>query len=199
MKLSKDFDNYILSQEKRLSYSHIDKLPDILKYNQIFKDGHKPITQEQMKVNPKFQFFKQTEEDQALNLPVLSYVHDKTLSLTNYNLSLQHCRALSTSFEFFQEFINRIHLDNCGVDDEEFAEMINGIEKLKDFKKIIYKRNRLSYKSIEGLKNIVARRIPNHLEVLRIENCKLEPTVSLGLIKLLGQKNSLKTLGLVNF
>lgn len=153
-------------------------MAEIIKYNKIFKDGHKPVTLEQMAVDYKFQFFKQTERDQGSHLPVLSYVHDKTLSLTNYTLSIEHCRALSTAFEYFSSFINRIYLDNCGIDDEEFAEMIQGIQKLKDFKKIIYKRNRLSYKSIKGLKQIVARKIPNHLDVLRIENCKLEPSVS---------------------
>ena len=43
------------------------------------------------------------------------------------------------------------------------------------------------------------RRIPNHLEVLKIEHCKLEPTISQDLLEMIEKKNQLRSLGLVDF
>jgi len=37
--------------------------------------------------------------------------------------------------------INRVIFDNCGIDDLEFSNLLKGIQTLKDFKKIIYRRN----------------------------------------------------------
>jgi|TARA_B110000285_G_C14790675_1_gene452888 hypothetical protein len=67
--------------------------------------------------------------------------------------------------------INRIVFDNCGIDDEEFAAMLQGLEVLKDFKKIIYRYNAFGHMSLKNLKPLLEKKIPNHLEELRIENC----------------------------
>ena len=75
-------------------------------------------------------------------LPILRYVQKKTLFLQGYTLSMGHSNGLAKACEYFELInINRIYFDNCGIDDEEFAAMLEGIAKLKDFKKIIYKHN----------------------------------------------------------
>jgi hypothetical protein len=37
---------------------------------------------------------------------------------------------LAKSIKYVDKFINRIILDNCGVDDEEFATILKGIKKI---------------------------------------------------------------------
>lgn len=132
-------------------------------------------------------------------MPVLAYVYKKTLCLESYTLSIGHCNALSRAFEFFNKFVNRVIFDNCGIDDTEFAAILRGIKKLKDFKKIIFKRNVFFKKSLAEIEEILVRKVPHHLEELRIENCKMDPSVSHEVIKLLLKKNALKKLGLVDF
>ena len=65
--------------------------------------------------------------------------------------------------------------DNCGIDDGEFSAILRGIQKLKDFKKIIYKYNQFHTESLYELTPILQKAIPNHLEELRIENCNIQP------------------------
>jgi len=113
---------------------------------------------------------------------VLDYVHDNTLCLQSYTLSIGHCNALAKAFEYFDDFINRVIFDNCGIDDDEFASILRGILKLKDFKKIIYRYNEVHRNSLEGLRALLERKIPNHLEELRIENCKMDASTTNALV-----------------
>jgi hypothetical protein len=89
-------------------------------------------------------------------------------------LSIGHCRALAKACEHFGGFgINRMIFENCGIDDGEFAEILMGIQKLKDFKKIIYRYNSFDEESLKEIEPILQSKIPNHLEELRIENCNM--------------------------
>ena len=129
---------------------------------------------------------------------MLDYVHDNTLCLQSYTLSIGHCNALARAFEYFEDFISRVVLDNCGIDDEEFAAILRGILKLKDFKKIIYRYNTVHTHSLRWLTELLERKIPNHLEELRIENCKIEPSIATELVEAIAQKCYLTKLALVN-
>lgn len=52
--------------------------------------------------------------------------------------------------------------------------------------------------SLERISPIIQRKIPFHLEELRIENCKIEKDVTLKLIKILNEKSYIQKLGLVD-
>ena len=101
-------------------------------------------------------------------------------------------------FGYFHNFCNRIILDNCGVDDEEFSTLLSGVKQLHDFKKIIYRYNVFSERSLAEIEGLLVRRIPQHLEELRIENCKIEISVVERLLELIDKNSFLYTLGLVN-
>lgn len=114
-------------------------------------------------------------------------------------MSIGHCNALAEACQYFGALsINRIIFDNCGIDDTEFASILEGIQKLQDFKKIIYKYNVFEGMSLHNLIPLFQRKIPNHLEELRIENCKMSQEVTLNLIESIAEKSYLKKLGLVN-
>jgi len=77
-----------------------------------------------------------------LALPILDKIFKKTLVLQEYTLSKGHCRGLARACHYFDhKFVNRVLLSNCGIDDYEFSEILDGLNKLKDFKSIIYKQN----------------------------------------------------------
>ena len=66
-----------------------------------------------------------------LALPILEKVINKTLVLQNYTLSEGHCEGLAMACELLDDQkINRILLNNCGVDGQEFAQILNGLNKL---------------------------------------------------------------------
>ena len=100
------------------------------------------IVKELFDSDPKYQWFRVCTESNETVLPVLHYVYRKTLCLKSYTLSIGHAKALAKACELFEhQNINRIIFDNCGIDDDEFSEILKGIQKLKDFKKIIYRHN----------------------------------------------------------
>lgn len=131
-------------------------------------------------------------------MPILNHIINKTLCLKSYTLSIGHCNAIADSLHYFEGQLNRIVLDNCGVDDGEFCSMLNGIYKLDGFKRLIYRRNTFQDKSLAILQNIVLKKIPNHLEELRIEQCFTEPNVIRSLLQSITKRCVIKKLGLVD-
>ena len=131
-------------------------------YNKVYKDSNMPAVIEKYKDDPKVQYFNQcVYADQELFLPVLEYVHAKTLCLQSYTLSIGHCNALAKAFEYFDDFVNRCIFDNCGIDDVEMSAILKGVLTLRDFKKIIYRYNVFAELSLNQLKILMARKIPN--------------------------------------
>ena len=68
--------------------------------------------------------------------------------------------------------IETLFLDNCGVDDNELANLFMGFVEIEDFKKFYYKDNELYAKALDNLKPILLKRSPIHLQELRLVNCK---------------------------
>lgn len=176
-----------------------DRLEEKIKYINIMKNGNSPMVQEKHRDDPKFQYYLKCQENDDSVLPLLDYVYNKTLCLQGYTLSIGHCKGLAAACSFFGNAnINRIILDNCGVDDEEFASMLIGIQGLKDFKKIAYRRNVFMQLSLDAMLPILQRKVPHHLEELRIENVKTSPEVTSQLIEALHDRSYLTKLALVN-
>jgi len=110
-------------------------------------------------------------------------VSGRTLSLANYTLSAGHCNALNRAAEHFDNFINRVRFDNCGIDDGEMSNLLQAFSKLKDFKSIIYRFNDFNEDSLEFLKPMLVKNIPNHLQELRISNCRIPAHVTQELVE----------------
>ena len=92
--------------------------------------------------DPKIHYFNQCKKDLDLALPILEKIFNKTLMLCEYTLSPGHCRGLARACRFFDhKFVNRVFFSNCGIDDGEFAMILEGLVQLKDFKSIVYKAN----------------------------------------------------------
>jgi len=71
--------------------------------------------------------------------------------------------------------MNRILLNNCGISGDNFATILDGILKMKDFKSIIYKHNELNSLSIQKMQGLFCRKVPYHLSRLHIIDCKIHP------------------------
>ena len=68
--------------------------------------------------------------------------------------------------------VNRILLDNCGIDGKKFAKILKGLETLPDFKSIIYKHNEFNEESLQALIPFFKKKMPFHLEELKLIDLK---------------------------
>ena len=106
-------------------------------------------------------------------MPILDKITNKTLVLQNYALSQGHCRGLAKSFQYLDVTrVNRVLFNNCGISGREFAELLRGLQKLRDVKSITYKQNQFSHESLAELAKLFQRRIPYHLEELKLVDLK---------------------------
>ena len=102
----------------------------------------------ELEKDPHFNFFNECQHEMDLALPILEKIHNKALNLQNYTLSPVATQALMIASKFFDDFVNKILLDNCGVNDDQFSKILESLLNLKDFKSIIYRRNHFGMKSV---------------------------------------------------
>lgn len=133
-----------------------------------------------------------------LALPILEKVYMKTLQLKDYNLSNAQLKALYLASRYFDNFVNKIFLDNNGVTDEQFASIVDSFWCLSDFKSIVYKNNEFGLKSAESVLNLSSRRQPYHLDELMINHCKITPKAVCHLFSELIRTSYISKLSLVN-
>ena len=92
--------------------------------------------------NPRINYFKKCFEVKNLHLPILEKIYRKTLCLNEYTLSEGHCKGLAEACKYFNtNMVNRVLLNNCGIDGDEFSEILKGLQHLNDVKSIVYKMN----------------------------------------------------------
>lgn len=99
---------------------------------------------------------------------------DKALHLVGYNLNEAICKAFRNACKKHPDFIRSILLDNNGLKDQGVCMMLEGLSGFKMFKKIVIKDNELSsFESLGHLQLLLERKAPNHLEELRLNNCRM--------------------------
>lgn len=74
------FDKYVEDQEDHVQEIGL-MLQERFRYNKIYKEYAEPTTGQRFEKDAKFQYFMQCQKDQDVILPVLDYVHEKTLCL----------------------------------------------------------------------------------------------------------------------
>ena len=115
--------------------------------------------------DPKIKFMKACEESKDRVLPIFDKIYNKTLCLQNYQIADGHCKGLAEACEFLDYTqVNRILLNNCGISGEQLATILEGANKMKDFKALILKQTPLTFDSIERLRPIIDKTVPFHLE-----------------------------------
>ena len=182
------------NSSKRVANALVSKL----KYFRKCKGSIHPKSREELQRDPYFNYFCECQLEMELALPILEKIHNKTLSLYDYSLSSVHSRALQYASKFFDNFVNRILLDNCGILDAQFAKILESLQQLQDFKSIIYRNNTFAERSAKALHGLTARRVPDHLEELRIVNCKILNGTTKLVLENLNQRSYLSKLSLVD-
>jgi len=89
-------------------------------------------------------------------------------------------------------------LDNCGVGDDEFASILEGMVLLNSFNRIIYKQNHFDELSMEAIRPILMKPRPHNLKELTIIDCKIFSKISQELVFELNIQCNLEKLSLVH-
>lgn len=195
--LSKSFTAYIGAREqssKRVAHSLISKL----RYFDKCKRSFDPKNRLELQSDPEFNYFVTCHDEMELAMPILEKVFNKTLCLYDYTLSPIHTNGLRLAAKHFDDFINRLLFDNCGLKDQQFSEILESLHSLQDFKAIIYRNQEFGPKSAEAIHELTLRRIPNHLDELVLYNCKMTGDAVEKLLKHLTEQSHLSKLSLVN-
>lgn len=123
----------------------------------------------------KHEYSSKCIEEKDLVLPLLEKIRGKTLFLQSYSLSKGHCRALVQACKHLNDqIVNRVHFENCGLDDTELSILLEALSQLHDFKSIVYKQNVFGPQALEQIPKLLNRPIPFHLQELKLIDCKIQ-------------------------
>lgn len=125
----------------------------------------------------KFQYFSQVQKSINLCLPILNKVVGSTLALACYNMSLGHCEAVGNALKI-DKTIRRLFLKDCGLRDEEFSVILESCSQMQDFKSLIYHTNSLDQKCIKKIAPLLIKKLPLHLDELRLINLNVTGKIS---------------------
>ena len=57
--------------------------------------------------------------------------------------------------------VNRLLLDNNGINGDQLASILQGMAQLSDFKSLIYRQNSINLNSLAALQPIFVKRLPH--------------------------------------
>ena len=174
-----------------------EEIKQKLFYMRLYKGQTGASMHELHKEDPKVKFFVECRKSLDLALPLLDRILGKTLCLKDYKLNSGLCKALALACSLFDHSVNRIFFDNCGIQDNEFAQILQGVSHHDDFKSIVYIRNGFGQQSLDALKPLFKKKIPFHLNEVRIANCKISIGIYSQLLQTINQKSYLRSLALI--
>lgn len=156
-----------------------------------------PIAALKYAEDPKFKYFMKIKEQMSLALPLLAKVVNKQLSLHNYTLGLEHCIAFAETCKHNYDFMSRLVLNNNGLTDESFAELLIGLQHMDTISVIDVRKNAIGEKSVRLMSHFFMTLFPRHLQVLRLVDCKMDHPSTFMLLRMLKQNSKLRALALV--
>lgn len=88
-------------------------------------------------------------------MPLLSKIKNKELNLVNYSLTSAHMLALTSVFEIDPLILEGITLVNCNIDDLSLTILLEGCDKLANFKEVSVTKGEVGLNSVQALKKLV--------------------------------------------
>ena len=88
--------------------------------------------------------------------------------------------------------------NNCGIQGDQLALIVEGIAKMKDFKALILRLTSLNALSIEKMLPIFEHPVPYHMEELSLIDCKIGATLIEQLMDFMVEKSRIRKFALVN-
>ena len=103
--------------------------------------------------------------DSHLVMPLMRKVKGKTLTFQQYTLTKQQVKALAHAVQYLDSAkVNRVHFENCGLNDDDLAGFFAAFAKVRDFKAVTVKQGTVGDRGMEALPGLLAKVVPFHLE-----------------------------------
>ena len=113
-----------------------------------------------------------------MNLPILDKIYHRTLCLQDYHLSEGNCRGLADACRYLDmRVVNRMLFNNCGLDGDLLAIILEGVLKMQDFKALIFCRQALNANALSMLAPIIKRPFPYQFDELVLIDTKMGATL----------------------
>lgn len=168
-------------------------------FNKVLKFANQPRVEHNHEQNPLMQYFRNCSQEFVLALPILNMVHQKVLPLLGYKLNSGVCAALAKALAGNEQLLHGIILEGNGLNDHDVAQILEGLQTQEQIKSIVIKQNEVGEKCLAQLNKLFARKRPEHLEELRIVDCRMNPhTTDQLLSRLAAGPCFLSKVGLVN-
>lgn len=147
--------------------------------------------------DPIINYYKSCLQSDSTALPIFDHIVKKTLLLRDYKLNLGQVEGLAIACEYLDHTdINRICFDNCGINGDSFAIILDGVRNLKDFKAFTLRLSPINSLTIDKLTPLLERRIPHHLEELNFIDCRISSTLIEQLIDTMMKQSQIKKFAL---
>ena len=163
------------------------------------EEDFKQMKKKVVTIDPRIKYMKRCLKTLNMTLPILDKIYRKTICLQDYHLGDGNCQGLADACEYLDnKIVNRMLFSNCGISGDQLAVILEGINKIKDFKALIYKYSALNTLAIEKLTALILKPIPNHLEQLSLVDNNMSPgTVECLMDTLIESNSKLKKFALV--
>ena len=145
-----------------------------IKVYEIGQKSHEEYFCHTLGNDPNLLYHKVVDKAKEVILPLLNKIVDKQLLLKDYTLDQGHLHGLASCLKNRTVKIDAALFDNCGIDDEELAILLEGMLSLDGVKNFVYKNNVFLQKSLHAIKPILYRPDPHNLQELRLVNCNTQ-------------------------
>ena len=97
--------------------------------------------------------------------------------------------ALQEAAKYFQNFADKVKLENNNLYDNDLSEIITSLTMVPALKQLSLVRNDFGDRTLAALKGLLSKRFPNNLDELSIEGIRLKPQLTSNLMNTLSSSN----------
>ena len=112
----------------------------------------------QSKPTGKVAFITGSNKQSELALPVLGKIKNKELILTDYRLEIGHFKSLVRAFEIEPDMLEKVTLNNCGLQEESFTLLLSALLRLNCVRHLQVCKGDFATQSISELRELIQRR-----------------------------------------
>ena len=91
-------------------------------------------------------------------MPVLGKIKNKELILTDYRLEVGHFKSLIRAFEVEPDLLEKVTLNNCGLQEESFTMLLRALQRLTCVRHLKVCRGDFGTQSVGELAELFQRR-----------------------------------------
>lgn len=106
---------------------------------------------EEQKQNMQRKYLQMCKNEKVLPLPIINKISEGVLRLDDYKLNFGLCKALGDVLDDLGETITTIDLRNNGIDDSDFAVIIEGALLNPHIKSLSLRNNEFKEESLRAL------------------------------------------------